>query len=66
MTPEQQKILMQAASALRLEARSYHDKYKLNADAESKIVRNLAFKAFENHSQLERLARELDIIAEGL
>lgn len=64
MNDQQKGLLRDAATALRLEARWYWDRYKRSADSTSKTVISEGLKAYENYQQMTRIANELDNIAD--
>jgi hypothetical protein len=56
--------IMEAASILRMMSRNYHDRWKRNMDAQNGFKANEAIKAYEKFSELNKIANELDIIAQ--
>jgi hypothetical protein len=65
LSTEQSETLRSAATIVRMESRRYYDTYKANSDAESEKARKLATASIEKVSELNKIANELDIIAEG-
>lgn len=65
MTEPDRARLMEAASILRLEARSYYDTYKHEVDAETQVATLRGRKAYEKYYELNKIANELDIVAQG-
>jgi len=57
--------LMETASILRLISRDYYDVHKHLGDSENQHDKDSAFKAYEKYSELNRIAREIDMIAAG-
>jgi len=57
--------IIETASILRLQSRNYYDTYKHMEDSENAYNHSIAMKAHEKYTYLNKLANELDIIAEG-
>jgi len=66
MTDKDKLILCEAASILRSESRNYYDHYKRSADSESRPIKDAGNSSYEKFNELQTIARELDIIVEGL
>lgn len=66
MKDKEKLTLCDAASVLRSEAQNYLDHYKRAVDDESKIIRDAGNRSYEKYNNLNRIARELDIIIGGL
>jgi hypothetical protein len=66
MLSEQDKqTLIAAATIIRIEARWFHDAYKRTLDSRAAGEHIKGHRAYEKFEQLERIARELDVIAFG-
>jgi hypothetical protein len=64
MNANSKAILQTASQILAIEAKFYYNEYRRTLDSESKKVKDAGFRSFEKFNELNRLARELDIISE--
>jgi len=65
MTDIEKVVLKTATEIIRLESRNFYDKFKHGSDSENDVIKAKALKNFEKYQNLERLARELEIISLG-
>jgi len=57
--------LARAIVILRMESREWLDKSELNRDSLRRHDKDASFAAYERYSELEKIARELEVIATG-
>ena len=65
MTDVEKIVIKTAAEILRFESRAFYDEFKKTSDAGDDVSKSKSFKNFEKYQNLERVARELDIISLG-
>lgn len=66
MTDKEKLVLAEAASVLRAESRDYYDAYKKTEDSTNSSIKRTGMISYEKYHELNKLAREIDIIVGGL
>ena len=65
LTDHDKQTIVAAITILRIEARYYYDEYKRTQDSREHGEYTKGFRAHEKYRELERMARELEVIAYG-
>jgi len=65
MTDVERIVMKTAAEILRFESRTFFDAFKHDSDSTNDVLKAKSLRNYEKYQNLERLARELDIISMG-
>lgn len=65
MNSKEKSSITEAANILRVEARQYYDHWRRTDDSTNKTIKEAGIKSYEKYHELNKIARELDIISEG-